>query len=287
MKIKLTILLVILASCTFVCFNNTANPNSYEELIMLSEGELASVDVARTNLLCAKGLVDAESLDIDKNLAVIDNWAAIVQKQIDRYRPTYYRNPGRYEHSMSKFLAINLVLSIQQDLKCGYNKELIESGAMTDIRSTRFFADSQDIFLHGFVDNKKGSCSSLPVLVVAIGRRCKMPLFLVTCKGHLFCRWDDGRERFNIEASGIGVDIKTDAHYRKWPHPLTRQEEKTEGYLQSLTPSQELSIFSQLRGTCFLENRQYPKAAEAFAQSLKAFPDSKYIKSYLNQSKGF
>ncbi len=287
MKLKIIILITILLFCTVVFIKQASiTPQSYTELTLLNEKSVSTLDIARVNLLCAKGLPNTKQLNVGDTLKTIDYWAKIVQKQINRYKHTYYRNPARYENSMSKFLAINLVLSIQQDLRCAYNKELMKSGAMTDIRSTRFFANPQDIFLHGFTENRKGSCSSLPVLVVAIGRKCNMPLFLVTCKGHLFCRWDDGKERFNIEASGIGVDIKPDSYYRNWPHRLTKQEVKTEGYLKSLTPSEELSIFSQIRGTCFLENREYSKANEAFQYSLKAFPNSKYIKNYLTQLKG-
>lgn len=48
----------------------------------------------------------------------------------------------------------------------------------------------------------RGTCSSLPPLYVAIGRRLGYPLKLVKSFAHLFARWDNGAgERFNIECT--------------------------------------------------------------------------------------
>lgn len=49
------------------------------------------------------------------------------------------------------------------------------------------------------------------MLYVAIGRRLGYPLKLVECKGHLFVRWEDAKERFNIEGTSRGLHgrIKT------------------------------------------------------------------------------
>jgi regulator of sirC expression with transglutaminase-like and TPR domain len=136
--------------------------------------------------------------------------------------------------------------------------------------------------LHGFIEKRTGSCSSLPVLMVAIGRRCGYPLFLVTCKGHLFCRWDDGKERFNIETACPGVDSKPDSYYMHWPHPTNPAEAKAEKFLKSLNHTEELAVFARLRATCLEENKRYAEASEAYSFALPSFPESKYLKAYLN-----
>jgi hypothetical protein len=178
-----------------------------EELLAIPEQNLGKVDIARMNLLCATGLPNAENLDVEKCLATLDQWAEVVKTAETKYLPAYHRNPAKYENSLSKFKAIYLVLTIQEELRCWYNMELIRSGAMQDFRSLRFFNDSRDLFLHGFVERQKGTCASIPVLAVALGRRCGYPLHLVSTKGHLLFRWDDGKERFNVEASSDGTDI--------------------------------------------------------------------------------
>lgn len=261
-------------------------PSSYAELVALPEGDLAKVDTALMNLLSAEGLPGAESLDLKQCLIVLDQWAEVVRQAERKYLPQFHRNPARYDSSLAKFKAVNLGLTLKQDLGYDYNKELVTSGVMADIRSTRFFRDSSDLFLHGFTEKRKGSCASLPVLMVAVGRRCGYPLYLAASKGHLFCRWEDGAERFNIETAIEGVDSKPDSHYRRWPHPFTDEELTTEKYLKSLSPPEELGVFAQIRAACLEENRRLKESAEAYEIALRSFPESKYIKAYLNSVRG-
>ena len=261
-------------------------PTSFAELIALPEAELAKVDIALMNLLCAEGLPGAENLDVQADLKMLDQWAEAVQTAEREYSPQYFKNPDRYDRSYSKFKAVNLALTLKQDLGCGYNMDLVTSGAMADIRSTRFYRDSKDIFLHGFTERRKGSCASLPVLTVAVGRRCGYPLVLVTSKGHLFCRWDDGKEQFNLETAAQGVDSKPDSYYRQWPHPFDQEEAQVEKYLKSLNPSEELGVMAQTRAACLQENQRLGEAAQAYEVALRSFPESKLLKAYLSRVKG-
>ena len=47
------------------------------------------------------------------------------------------------------------------------------------------------LFIHGIIDGPGGTCASMPVLYVAVGRRLGYPLKLVEARGHLLLRWDD------------------------------------------------------------------------------------------------
>lgn len=260
-------------------------PQTLSELLDLPEDKLARVDIARMNLLCATGLPNSENIEINGYLLTMERWAEAVQKAEEKYLPTFYRNPAKYENSLSKFKAITLVLTFQEDLKCGYNMELVRSGAMQDWKSTRFFEDSRDLFLHGLIERQKGSCSSLPFLVVALGRRCGYPLYLVSSKGHLFCRWQDQKETFNIEASTRGVDIFPDSHYLAYPHPFTEAERADEAYLKTHTPVEELSLLMGTRALCLKANGLFKRAVEAYEISLRGFPNSKLTRAYIDDAK--
>lgn len=288
MKIFFKIIaLIIITSVPLFTFNASwgedikVGPQSFAELIELSIMQLEKVDIARMNLLCAEGLPGAEKLDIEKTLVTLDKWSEHVKQDTKKRSTQYFKNPARYDNSFSKFKAVNLALTLMEDFGLGYNMQLIESGAMSDIRSTRFFKDSKDLFLHGFIEIKTGSCSSLPVLMVAVGRRIGYPLYLVTCKSHLFCRWDDGKEKFNIETASRGVDSKPDSYYRSWPHPSTEQEVQREKYLKTLTPLEDLGIFAQIRAACLQENKQFESSAQAYKVALRAFPESEHLRMYL------
>jgi hypothetical protein len=63
-----------------------------------------------------------------------------------------------------------------------------------------------------------------------------------------------------------------DAHYRQWPFPLTDQEVAESGYLQSLTPLEELAVFLVIRGACWQANGRLRKAHEAFAEAARLVP---------------
>jgi len=260
-----------------------ARPDSYAELVGMPEAELAKVDIGLMNLLCAEGLPGSENLDVAEDLSVLDKWAELVRQSERKYASQFDEDPRRYDFSRSKFKAVNLALTLKQDLRCEYNKKLLASGAMSDISSTRFFRNSRDLFLHGFVDVRTGSCASLPVLTVAVGRRCGYPLFLVSCRGHLFCRWDDGKERFNIETACRGADSRPDSDYRRWPCPFPDEELETEKYLKSLSSSEELGMFAQTRAICLQENQRIEEAIEAYKIALRSFPKSKFIRSYLKR----
>jgi len=264
------------------CLSRPPYPQTYVELTALSPEELEQIDIALVNLLSAEGLPGAENLNIDRCLAELDKWAELVKQNEQKYSAQFFLHRQHYDNSYAKFQAVNLGLTLKEDLKCGYNQELVRSGAMEDIRSTRFFRDSGDLFLHGFIEKRTGSCSSLPVLMVAIGRRCGYPLYLVTCKGHLFCRWDNREERFNIETACPGVDSKPDSYYMFWPYPTNPAEAKSEKFFKSLDRTEELAVFARLRASCLEENKRYGEASEAYAFALPSFPESKYLIAHLN-----
>lgn len=280
---------IILGATAFGLFKTTKPtepkyPQSYAKLLAIPDAELEQLDIAVVNLLCAQGLNGSENLNIDASIKILDEWAKLVKQAEKKYSAGFFQNRQKYNDSYAMFQAVNLGLTLKEDLKCRYNQELVESGAMEDIQSTRFFKDSRDIFIHGFTGKQTGSCSSLPVLMVSVGRRCGYPLKLVTCKGHLFCRWDDDKEIFNIETACPGVDSKPDSYYKRWPHPASDAEVQSEKYLKSLSPREELGLFFDLRGACLQSNQQFFEAIESYNCALKSFPNSKYIRNSLSQS---
>ena len=145
-----------------------------------------------------------------------------------------------------------------------------------------FFANPPDVFIHGLLGpERRGTCSSLPVLYVAIGRELGYPLKLVTTKGHLFVRWENGRERFNVEATSHGLNRFADDYYRHWPFEISPAEEAAEGYLKSLTPAEELAVFLSIRGMCLREAGRLKEAADAFAVAAKLAPGCRSYQTML------
>ena len=227
---------------------------------------LSKVDIAEMNLLCAVDLPGAENLDIDHCLSKLDQWAGKARAETQRhaYRVQDPRFAERYKGSVSRFRAEFLLQVLQEDCGVHYNMDRVEN---IDFRR------SQDLFLHGLIgDGNGGTCVSMPVLYVAVGRRLGYPLKLVRTKEHVFCRWEDGRERFNIEGAGKGFASFADAYYKTWPKKASEAEIKANRYLVSLTPREELASFLASRGHCLLDNGYLRPAWEAYLAARRLAP---------------
>lgn len=270
------------------CENNDSEfkPISYEYLMHAGPLEIEHMDVAVMNLACAEGLPGAENLDITYCLKLIDLWTDHARAKTVRQMPMFYNDPGDYYNSVAYFKILVMVTALELDIGVRYNLDLVKSGAMDDMKSTRFFHNSQDIFLHGILsDRLMGSCSSIPVLMVAVGRRLGYPLYLATSKGHLYAQWIDSKEKFNIETASRGLLVHPDSHYREWPFPITDTEIKTEGYLKPMSSMEELALFIGTRAICLTEHRRYKEALRAYEKAYSIRSSSTLLPLYINEIK--
>ncbi|MBU0637799.1 MAG: hypothetical protein KKB50_02965 [Planctomycetes bacterium] len=244
-------------------------PTSYYDLLAMSPDELAKVDIALMNLLCAKGLPGADNLDIPAVLKQIDEWAAKVKFETERhlYRVKDPRYAEHYANSEARLRAEFIVQVLQEDCGVRYNPERVYAPD---------FRDSRDMFIHGMLPGASGgTCASMPVMYVAIGRRLGYPMKLVQAKAHLFCRWGDGQERFNIEGASNGnVNYDPDEYYHTWPKPLSKADLASGVFLSSMTATQELAVFLDIRGVCCRANHRLPDARAAYAEAHRLEPRS-------------
>jgi hypothetical protein len=161
---------------------------------------------------------------------------------------------------------MHLITVLQRDLGVRFNPACMDMSAPPS-------PDPADNFIHGITEGQGGTCASLPVLYVAVGRRLGYPLKLVRAAAHLFCRWDGDGERFNIEGTNRGVNFYPDEYYLTFPHPMTVEEAAHWGFLRSCTPREELSLFIGLRGSLLHQTGRYREAAKAFAAATTLAPE--------------
>jgi len=236
-----------------------------------------NADVAHMNLLCALGLPGCEQVDVTSSLALLDQWAVRVKSETERHNYRFERNPAEFENSKGFYKMLMLGVVLAEDFKVHYRDDR-QGGPETASVNDGFFADARDVFLPGLLgEQRQGTCSSMPVLYVAVGRRLGYPLKLVTTKGHLFVRWEGEGEHFNLEVTGNGLNRFSDDYYRQWPFAVSEAEEKAEGHLQPLSPAEELAAFLSIRAMCLREAGKMAEAAEAFGQAAKLVPE---VQSY-------
>ena len=258
-------------------------------LVAMPPEELAKVDVAVVNLLCAEGLPGAEGLEIDHALATLDGWAARVRSETARNLHLFSDDPARFHGNEGEYRFKMLVTVLQQDLGVAYNP----ARADPDESATSFFADSRDVFLHGLTAPERhlGTCASLPVLYAAVARRLGYPVRLVTARSHLFDRWDpaasSAQSSFNLEGTNRGAGtIHPDDYYLAWPKPISPQQREAEGYLTSLSATGELAVFLDTRGDCLRAAGRWAEAAQAYGNAARLMPKSRVFAAKLADAAG-
>ncbi len=269
-------ILVCFAVSILISFNSFAGefkqPTTLKDLLALPTADLEKCDLARMNLLCAENLPGSEDLKVDDVLATLDSWAQHVKSETERNFHRFEENPNGFNNSASYFRALFLITVVQEDYNIHYNPAHITTPEAPEPDDS-FFVDSKDLFIHGLVSSRAmGTCISMPVFYVAVGQRLGYPMKLVTAKDHLFARWEsaDGKERFNIEATGQGLSTPDDNFYKTWPFPISDEDIKINSYLKAQTAAQELSLFLETRGHCLRVAGRRQEAKETYleAQSL-------------------
>ncbi len=242
---------------------------SLKDLLAMSPEQLAEVDIAEMNLLCASGLPGAENLDVSKKLSRLDEYASCVRYWTNQSMPAFHENPDKYDNSEAKFRVLLLISVLQKEYGVHYN-----------YRGERNcdFTDSKNPFIHGLIDDSNGgTCASMPIMYVAVGRRLGYPMRLVLAKTHIFARWDDGKERFNIEGTNPRFNYHPDSYYCNPPYPKISDAELKQGwYLKSLTPAEELAVFLQNRANCLMDNNRFKEAEQAFTRSYQLAPQNPF-----------
>ena len=264
-------------------------PRTLATLLGLPSDQLEKVDMARMNLLCAEGLAGSEQLDVEKDLTAIDEWAVQANQDLQRFTPLYYAHPEKFPdvHSESEWKMYVLFGFLRERQGIGYNpdlKALFAKGyGYIEEHPDEFRQDARDTFLNGIVERRMGVCSSLPAIFVAVGRRLGYPLYYVHTKGHSFVRWDDGKERFNVETTRSFFTTPHDDYYERWPYRITQKDVADFGYLKSQTPQQMLAGFMQDRCACLYASGRVKEGNQAFEAAAALAPEYRGISSQLNK----
>lgn len=253
-------------------------------LLEMTPEQLADVDTAEANLLCAQGLPGSENLNIKGKLKQFDDWADRVDLETRRNWHRFKEHPEQYENSEIYYRMGMIVTVLQQDFRVHYNPDLI------DVPESKvdeaFLSDPSNMLLTGLLsDRRMGTCSSMPVLYVAIGRRMHYPVHLVSAKDHLFVRWElpGNQGHVNIEGTGHGFALLPDEHY-KTGRAMTDAEINGGVHMKSLTPAQELAVFLMTRGGALQYHKRLTESAVAYAHAAVLWPENPNTKLYLSET---
>lgn len=240
-----------------------------DEFSGLSVAGIDAYDILTRNFCAGRGLPGTENSNPDAWFSKRDQWIGRIKFEICRhlYRFDSQANqeptPYSYGNSLGRFFCWYMLQVLQ--LHCGVRYH-------PNRKFKPDFCQPRDVFAHGIMDDdgEGGTCASMPVVYVSVGRALGLPVYLVETRGHAFFRWDDPKgttirwtnpdlvlwippDRFNVEGSGEGIAFYTDSYYTQWPELWTEIDIRHGKYLRSMTPKEEMAGFLIERGECFWE----------------------------------
>ena len=243
-----------------------------EQIRILSLGELlrmpvagyTNMDLGFRNLLCATDLPGAEDMDIPLYMRRLEALTEFARRKIQRDLARFRQNPDQFGFprpcTENFFRIINMVTALKVGCGLRYNPERVED-------ASRQFS-SKDLFINGLLsDDRIGTCNSIPVVIVAVGRRLGYPLFLSANRHHVWARWDGQGERFNIDASCPGgFNDFDDEHYRNMHGPMREVDVENGYYLRNFTPADETALFLFSRGWVLEDHGRFEEGLPAWAK---------------------
>jgi hypothetical protein len=248
-------------------------------------GELDRGDIAWMNLTCAGGLPGSEGLVVRDQLQTLNGWAEHIRQETERNYLQFASYPEEYRFSEPYWRMLMLTSILQLHFLVRYNPERIR---------TYTWDDSRDLFIHGLLGPQRtGTCPSLPVLLVAIGRRLGYPVWLCEAPGHVFTRWDDRKtgERMNVEFHGKGMVVHPDDFYHHFPvewneamFEYERQLGRHRRFLRPLEPCETLASFLVQRGHVWESIGKWAEATAVYNTACELAPHNRTYAFYASEA---
>ena len=214
-----------------------------EDLIGQSDSVLAAIDPLELNLLVARGLPACRDLPIESYQRTADGWAVDLASRLARFEDQFHESPDAWKNDIRFFRLGVLCWYLAEVLGIRYREDQRELQAVS-------YTNPSDLFVHGVMDTRQGTCGNLAALHGAVAWRLGWPLHLACAGPHIFCRYDDGEVVHNIESTNNaqgGFQSHPDEHYQE-SRGVPDVAIECGSDLQSLSPRQMLGLFIGLRG---------------------------------------
>lgn len=216
-----------------------------EQLVGLTEEQLADFDPLAVNLIVAKGIPRLADLDIRHYQNQVNAWAwDFAHQYLPAWTTVFEKEPEFYNHDprlfevgmIQQFFAREIGITYIQDGSDGVRIRLL---------------NPSDLFVNGLLNTLEGTCANMPVLNVALAWRMGWPVSLACQRAHYLTRYDDGSQTFNIEAAiaktdGLGFYWATDELQIKL-NQIPGKALASGSDLKALSPRERLGAFFALR----------------------------------------
>ncbi len=138
-------------------------------------------------------------------------------------------------------------------------------------------------YLNGILDTKSGSCTTMPLLYLAVAQRLDYPVYPVAAPQHLFLRYVDPQlQQQNIEATSGGGSPSNQDYTEDMEVPEAGI--KSGVYLATMTYRQLLGDLIAENGTYWAKQKQLYRAIKYFKLGLRLNPKAAEVYCMLGQA---
>ena len=219
-----------------------------EQLVGLSNEELARVDPVVMNLAVAKGIPSLADLNVGEYVRLADAWADDLRARMPAMEEGFSDAPHHWNNDIDYFRLGVVAWYVDAVLGVAYRDDQLHVEQI-------LYTDPTDLFLNGVMKTRRGTCGNMALLHVVLGRRIGLPVSLATVGTHYVCRFDNGSKTFNVEATLTGrggFSVQAD-EYLLQRFNLPAKAHTCGSDLRALTPRETLGVFFGARAR-HLEN---------------------------------
>lgn len=252
-----------------------------DDLLSLSDEQLAAVDPLAINLIVAQEMDDIDHLDIRSYQQIVNSWAEdFADRCLPAWETHFHAKPDDFDNQLTMFRLGMITQYLEQCCQIRYDRALAASPATgaEDDEQIRYTHASQ-LFVHGLIDTRLGTCGNMAALQVAIGWRLGWAVSLATVRSHFVMRYDDGCEVFNIETSSTGTGgwgAFDDEHLIEC-YDLPLRAIACGSDLRAVTPREMLGLFLGLRARIYENTYQFGGAERDYLQARALFPNNRNL----------
>ncbi len=241
-------------------------------LMGLGDAGLARCDPLRMNLAAASGVPGLEAIDVEGYAEIADSWADEIRAELAQAEHVFHKTPGQWKGDVRFFRLGVLCWYVEERLGVRYNDDQRGAGPT-------LYTDPADLFLHGVMDSRRGTCANMAALHVALGRRLGWPVSLACVGSHFICRFDDGAVTHNIEAtqSGFGGFKSDPDDYLIRERGLPPEAVSSGSDLRALTPRELLGAFVGLRARLMKDTGRPAEAERDYLLARHLFPSGRSL----------
>src|SRR5262249_29710671 len=124
------------------------------------EKRLERADVVCLNLAVARGIPGLEDLEVDKYVRTVDQWTDQFRSQLQQLERQFQHTPRKWKNDI-RFFRVGMVQGFLGNvIGVRYIEEQKYAEAV-------YYTDPGQLFLHGLIDSKQGTCGNMAALHVA------------------------------------------------------------------------------------------------------------------------